>query len=201
MASPNHYSGLLSFVKAGLVSALLFSSAAALAQAPASGQPDSARLDLNTVPPAPEVKAKGWFEKIGLRGYVQIRYNRLLETNPNLKSEHDKSMGDNGGFLIRRARLVFSGHVHERVYLYIQPDFASAPSGSSTTHFAQLRDAYFDLSLDKKKEYRFRVGQSKIPFGFENLQSSQNRLTLDRNDALNSGVPNERDLGVIFYWA
>ena len=64
-----------------------------------------------------------------------------------------------------------------------------------------MRDAYFDLSLDKNKEFRFRVGQSKIPYGFENMQSSQNRLALDRNDALNSAVANERDLGVFFYWA
>jgi hypothetical protein len=33
------------------------------------------------------------------------------------------------------------------------------------------------------------------------MQSSQNRLALDRNDALNSAVSNERDLGVFFYWA
>jgi phosphate-selective porin len=55
------------------------------------------------------------------------------------------------------------------------------------------------LSFDTK-EFRLRVGQSKVPFGFENLQSSQNRLTLDRNDALNSAVANERDLGAFFYW-
>jgi hypothetical protein len=54
------------------------------------------------------------------------------------------------------------------------------------------------LSFDTK--FRLRVGQSKVPFGFENLQSSQNRLTLDRNDAL-SAVANERDLGAFFYWA
>ena len=144
---------------------------------------------------------KHWYEKIDLRGYVQVRYNRLLETNPLLQSGHDKSIGENGGFLIRRARLVFSGDVHERVYIYIQPDFASTPGGSSTLHFGQLRDAYLDLSLDKKKEYRLRIGQSKLPYGFENMQSSQNRLSLDRHDALNSGAPNERDLGVFFYWA
>jgi hypothetical protein len=56
------------------------------------------------------------------------------------------------------------------------------------------------LSFDAKKEFRVRVGQSKVPYGFENL-SSQNRLTLDRNDALNSAVANERDLGAFFYWA
>ncbi|QNF33352.1 porin [Adhaeribacter swui] len=141
-----------------------------------------------------------WYDKIALRGYVQIRYNRLLESNPSLKSSHDASIGANGGFLIRRARLVFSGNVHDRVFIYIQPDLASTPSGSSTIHFAQIRDAYFDLALDKKKEYRLRIGQSKIPYGFENMQSSQNRVTLDRNDALNTAVPNERDLGMIFYW-
>jgi hypothetical protein len=54
--------------------------------------------------------------------------------------------------------------------------------------------------LIQKKNF-VRVGQSKVPFGFENLQSSQNRLTLDRNDALNSAVANERDLGAFFYWA
>jgi hypothetical protein len=47
------------------------------------------------------------------------------------------------------------------------------------------------------KEYRVRIGQSKVPYGFENLQSSQNRLSLDRNDALNSAVV-KRDLGAFF---
>jgi len=64
----------------------------------------------------------------------------------------------------------------------------------------QLRDAYFDLNFDKEKIYRVRIGLSKVPFGFENLQSSQNRLPLDRADALNSALPNERDLGAFFYW-
>jgi hypothetical protein len=55
------------------------------------------------------------------------------------------------------------------------------------------------LSFDTKEFCKSRT--SKVPFGFENLQSSQNRLTLDRNDALNSAVANERDLGAFFYWA
>lgn len=108
--------------------------------------------------------------------------------------------GENGGFFLRRVRLIFFGNVHERVYVYVQPDLASAVS-STSLHFAQLRDAYFDLALDAQKEFRLRFGQSKIPYGFENLQSSQNRIPLDRNDALNSAIANERDLGVIFYWA
>ncbi|WP_299984585.1 porin [uncultured Pontibacter sp.] len=145
-------------------------------------------------------KKKAWYERISLRGYAQVRYNRLLETNPNLKCDQcDKSLGEGGGVFLRRGRLIFSGDVSDRLSIYIQPDFASSPS-SNALHFLQLRDAYFDVSLDKDKVYRFRVGQSKIPYGFENLQSSSNRLALDRNDGLNSAIANERDLGIFFYW-
>lgn len=146
-------------------------------------------------------KKSNWYDKIQVRGYVQVRYNRLFETNPDLKSDQgDKSIGNLGGFFIRRNRLILSGQVNEHVYFYIQPDFASSASATGL-HFAQIRDAYFDVSIDKKKEFRFRVGQSKVPYGFENMQSSQNRLPLDRNDALNSAVANERDLGLFFYYA
>ncbi|MBK8390255.1 MAG: porin [Saprospiraceae bacterium] len=144
---------------------------------------------------------KKWYDNISVRGYAQVRYNRLLETNEDLVCEQcDRSWGKNGGFFIRRLRVIFFGQINKRVYFYIQPDFASSPS-SDRLHFGQIRDAYFDLGIDNDNEFRFRLGQSKVPYGFENMQSSQNRLPLDRNDALNSAVSNERDLGVFFYWA
>ncbi|MCG9792210.1 porin [Flavobacterium algicola] len=155
-------------------------------------------------------KDAAWYDKISLRGYAQVRYNGLLSTNDKVSCDQcDKSWGttatgddakSNNGFFIRRARLVFSGQILPNVYFYIQPDLASSPT-TGVNNFLQLRDAYFDLSFDTKKEFRIRIGQSKVPYGFENMQSSQNRLTLDRNDALNSAVANERDLGAFFYWA
>ncbi|WP_428224100.1 porin [Flavobacterium sp.] len=169
---------------------------------------------LDSINKAKEDKSKekghSWFDKISIRGYAQVRYNGLFSTNDKVSCDQcDKSWGttsteadakSNNGFFIRRTRVIFSGQVHPNVYFYIQPDFASSPA-SGVLNFGQLRDAYFDVSIDKKREYRFRIGQSKIPYGFENLQSSQNRLTLDRNDAINSAAANERDLGVFFYWA
>lgn len=144
---------------------------------------------------------KKWYESFNVRGYIQVRYNRLLETNPQLQCEQcDQSWGEGGGISLRRARIVLSGQIGKRVYFYLQPDFASSTS-STGLHFGQIRDAYFDVGIDEKNEYRIRIGQSKIPFGFENMQSSQNRLPLDRNDGLNSALKNERDLGVFFYWA
>lgn len=155
-------------------------------------------------------KKEHWYDNINLRGYVQVRYNGLFSSNDKVSCDQcDKSWGttakeanakSNDGFFIRRARMIFFGQIHPNVYFYIQPDLASSPS-TGVNSFAQIRDAYFDVSFDKKREYRVRIGQSKIPYGFENLQSSQNRLTLDRNDAINSAASNERDLGVFFYWA
>lgn len=155
-------------------------------------------------------KKEEWYKKIGFRGYAQVRYNGLIATNDKVSCDQcDKSWGTtatadgvkaNDGFFIRRARMVFSGQIHPNVFVYFQPDFASSP-GSGLNNFVQLRDLYVDVSFDPKREYRVRIGQSKVPFGFENMQSSSVRLSLDRNDALNSGVPNERDLGLFFYWA
>ncbi|MCC6724675.1 MAG: porin [Saprospiraceae bacterium] len=151
-------------------------------------------------PAKPAEPEKKWYETISLKGYSQVRYNRLLETNKDLKCEAcDRSIGDNGGFFIRRSRLVFSGHLNKRVYFYVQPDIAQSVDANNL-HFFQIRDAYFDLGLDDENQFRFRIGQSKVPFGFDNLQSSQNRLNLDRSDAINSAAPNERDLGVVFFW-
>ena len=141
-----------------------------------------------------------WYEKIRVRGYGQIRYNRLLETNDSLQCEQcDRSWGTNGGVFIRRARIIFQGQIHPRVFIYLQPDFAS--TAGTTGNVAQLRDWYTDLGLDAKNEFRVRLGQSKVPFSFENLQSSQNRLPLDRADPTNSASSNERDLGAFFMWA
>lgn len=149
-------------------------------------------------------KKPHWYDNISLRGYTQIRYSRLGETNKDLKFNQDRSVGDKGGFLIRRGRLVLSGDVHPRVFAYIQTDFGvTAASSISTTtlHYTGLRDAYFDIALDSAKTFRLRVGQSKVPYGFENMQSSQQRLPFDRSEALNSAVIGERDLGMFLYWA
>lgn len=152
-----------------------------------------------------------WYDRINLRGYTQLRYNHTFEgdrvggaNTPELRSVMDSSVRNNQNFSFRRVRLVIYGDISDYLYFYIQPDFATSvrnqSGGEDNLHFAQLRDAYADIYLTKDHEYRFRAGQSKVPFGWENLQSSQNRLALDRNDALNSAVPSERDLGLFAYY-
>lgn len=140
-----------------------------------------------------------------VRGYLQTRYTSMLGGDEGINLYSDRSVGDDQSlgdtdknFLIRRARLVFQGDVGERLSFYVQPDLASA--AGTTGNVFQMRDAYGDLYLTTDRVHRIRVGQSKVPYGWENMQSSSNRLALDRNDAFNSGVRNERDLGAFYYY-
>jgi hypothetical protein len=146
-----------------------------------------------------------WYDKISIRGYIQLRYN--VTDDRQLVSEYDSSIGNNKGFQFRRVRLVFSGDVTDWLSIYIQPELGTS-AGTGNNNFAQLRDAYADIFLPMSyitssvgdKELRIRAGQSKVPFGFENLQSSQQRLALDRVDGLNSAVNGERDIGFFLYY-
>jgi hypothetical protein len=148
----------------------------------------------------PKKTEEHWYDKIKIRGYSQLRYNRVAHGgNAYVNEQGDKSIGDNGGFFFRRGRIIISGDVHEHLSIYLQPDVANVLS-DSMTHAVALRDWYADVFLDKNKEFRFRIGQSKVPYGFENMQSSSNRLAFDRSDPLNSAVSNERDIGVFAYW-
>ena len=159
--------------------------------------------------PAP--KKKAWHEKLMIRGYTQMRFNEIISGPKSapagvsrLRSVQDSGINENGNFSLRRARLVVQGDISDRVSLYMQGDMAAAVSNQSGTesrqHFFQMRDAYADVFLDKAKTLKVRLGQSKVPYGWENLQSSSNRLPLDRTDAINAPVPGERDLGVVLYY-
>jgi len=141
-----------------------------------------------------------WYEKLSIRGYTQFRYNYVTD-DKKLNSEYDSSIGNNKGFLIRRARIIISGDLHERVSLYFQTEFAqNTGTATNNQNFAQIRDLYADVFLTKDKEWRIRGGISKVPFGFDILQSSQQRAPFDRSDAINSGAPNERDIGFFLYY-
>lgn len=141
-----------------------------------------------------------WYDRFKIRGYAQVRYNGLFATNDSLGcAQCDRSWGGDNGFFIRRLRIAFSGNVHPRVYVYVQPDFVSWAGGSG--YVAQLRDCFVDLGLDPRNELRLRLGQSKVPFGYENMQSSSQRVPLDRADPINSAIKDERDVGAFLYWS
>lgn len=147
---------------------------------------------------------KKWYDRLSIRGYTQLRLGESLNTAAGSAPPQtvlDKSISDDQEFLLRRARLIISGDVSDHMYVYLQTEFAQTPTGSpDNIHFAQIRDWYADLYLDNCKVNRIRVGQSKVPYGWDTLQSSSNRIPFERSDAINTAVRNERDLGVFYYW-
>ncbi len=141
-----------------------------------------------------------WYEKIGLRGYTQFRLTEVgAVSGAPLEVPADRSVNANESFVIRRGRFVFSGDPAQHLGLYAQIDFNGSTGAADFS--LQMRDLYADVALDNDKAWRVRLGQSKVPFGWVNMQSSQNRGPLERPDALNTAVEGERDLGAFLMWA
>ena len=144
--------------------------------------------------------APKWYERLGLRGYTQFRGTEVFtDGGIPLEVPTDRSVNKSESLMIRRGRFIYSGDATDHLALYAQADFNA--STGATDFSLQMRDLYADVALDTAKTFRFRLGQSKVPFGFVNLQSSQNRAAIERPDALNSAVEGERDLGAYMMWA
>lgn len=161
---------------------------------PPQGEPTTGERD--GAVPSTSKPERHWYERLSLRGYTQLRYNGLGASNPNLTNRQgDRALGGDGAFALRRARLILTGDIAPFLSIYLQPDFASAVD--ETLGVAQIRDWYADIFLDPtEKRFRIRAGQSKVPYGWELMQSSSNRIALDRTDGINSAFVNERDIGV-----
>jgi len=148
-------------------------------------------------------KKKTWYETLKIDGYTQVRQTEQMNDADKLIGglPADRSVDNAQSIVIRRARFKITGDIG-RVSLYTQFDLAaSVDSGTSRNFGMQTRDIYADIALDEDREHRVRVGVSKVPYGWVNLQSSQNRLAIERPEALNSAVEGERDQGVYYMWA
>jgi len=148
--------------------------------------------------PAP-VAPKKWYDRILIRGYAQVRYNRIFADNPEYVCPAcDRSVGFPGGISIRRARLVLQGGLSDQVQVKMETDLVVTVGNDF--NFLQLRELFGDVFVDKAHTGQARLGLAKVPYGFENLQSSSVRLPFDRSDAISSGSPGERDLGLFAIW-
>jgi hypothetical protein len=140
--------------------------------------------------------SNAWYRRFTLRGYTQMRFTQNVDDPVEVPA--DRSVNDNETFIIRRGRLVLSGDVSDRVSLYTQSDLQA--STGATDFSLQLRDMYADVWLDRAKTFRVRLGQQKIPYGWVNMQSSQNRAGLERPEGINSAAETERDIGAFLMW-
>jgi hypothetical protein len=139
------------------------------------------------------------YPRLTLRGYSQLRTEGLVGTRDSASCDGcAPAIDQRTGYSARRGRLVLSGALSERVSIYVQPELAPLLEGRVS---ATMRDAYVDVAVDRAQTLVLRVGQGKIPFGWENLQSSSRRLPLERAAATRSAFSSERDLTAFARWA
>jgi hypothetical protein len=119
-------------------------------------------------------------KKHKLDGYLQFRYQ-------------DDDGADKKEFLVRRARLNVRGPVSERMSYRIEFQLDAKETGKGPGSKVQLRTAYADYKLSRGT---LRVGQAKIPWGYELLESVPNLWTGERSLFMDRLFPDQRDIGV-----
>ena len=120
-------------------------------------------------------------QKHKLDGYVQFRY------------EDDSAPSGKEQFLVRRTRLNVRGPVSEKMSYRVEFQLDAKESGKGRGSKVQLRTAYADYKLSSG---RLRVGQAKIPWGYELLESVPKLWTAERALFMDRLFPNQRDIGV-----
>ena len=115
-----------------------------------------------------------------ISGYLQARFT-------------DDQAQPASTFSIRRARLNVEGPVSPRTSYRIQFELASDSQARSA-----LRDAYIDYLTSKYS--RLRVGQAKLPIGYEIPESSSVRLEPERSMVANQLFPDQRDVGLFYHY-
>ncbi len=103
-------------------------------------------------------------------------------------------------FHVRRARLVFGGHMFDEDIVYrLQLAFAPRDMGMTDNfvdpnpRFSPLRDFYVDFR--QLRDLEVRIGQTKVPFSRQRLISSGNLQMVDRS-SVNAEFNLDRDVGI-----
>jgi hypothetical protein len=156
------------------------------AEQPAAEQP-AADQPLPDQPP-PDEKAAARKRKLRLEpprlsGYIQAHYRHAFETG-------DDSVVDYNDFRVQRVRFGIEGDV----FPWLSYDLEVDPRAPEITGI--LRDAFITFKVIPR--HRLRIGQQKMQFGYENVESSTRLYAVNRtevSDNLSRGV-NLRDVGV-----
>jgi hypothetical protein len=117
-----------------------------------------------------------------LDGYMQVRY------------VDDGATTGKNEFLVRRARLNIRGPVSDRVSYRVELQMDAKEEGQGPNSKTQVRTANIDYTLGPGS--LLRVGQAKIPWGYELLESVPSLWTGERSFFMDRLFPNQRDVGV-----
>lgn len=103
------------------------------------------------------------------------------------------------GFRVRRAKTELSGWAWRRNLTYeLQLGWAAADSGPTVGTFSGLEDAAINWDVNSNRTLNVRVGQFKVPFGRQEMTSSEKLQFADR-DLLSFEYTRGRDVGVMVW--
>jgi hypothetical protein len=135
-------------------------------------------------------------KRLKFSGYIQSRYERTGDASWGFTSnEATGAPRGKNRFYIRRGRLktTYAGDISEYM---LQIDAASETG-------VTLKDAEASLVLNETVfpgptpwEFKLTLGQFKVPFGFEVVQSSADREMPERAQFIRAYFPGERDRGL-----
>lgn len=166
-------------------------------EAPANPKKDPTPIQATKFVPGKgfELASKDGRFALQIRARAQIRYEML---NPNVAGENTEQ-----GLQIRRMRLQLQGNVfgkHNKYYFqfgFSDPDMTRGmladEDGETTKN--PIRDAR--VEFDYVRDFTVMVGQMKIPFSRQRVNSSGNLNMVDRS-LINEEFQIDRDLGVQF---
>lgn len=141
---------------------------------------------------SPRPAVPKWYDAMKVSGWMQGRWQYYPHDLEVRDASGDKRQISNE-FLLKRARLVIDARSSADTRVYVQSEY-SDPSGLS------LKDFYLDRYLGDDQAHRVRVGQQKVPFGFEVVQSPLERLPLEDNWTTRRTIPGLRDTGVTWMY-
>lgn len=134
-------------------------------------------------------KTNSLLAKLKITGYAQVRYEAFQGAENGLTASGRSGQPDT--FSIRRGRVKFAFKANDWSEYVLQPDFSR--SGLS------LKDVYIDVNEQWTKTHKLRVGQFKVPYGYEIEESSSEREVPERTRWERSLFPNERDRGIALH--
>lgn len=133
------------------------------------------------------------YSKINLHKSDKMTLSTTIDAALQLKGDFQK---EQAGFLIDDAEISLSATYKEKLKIYTSLDFSKPNSSSKSTYSEPLEKVYIQI---KKNEYfKFRAGQFKVPFGYENFLNSKERVTISHLQTTKQLSP-DLDRGFMFF--
>lgn len=122
-----------------------------------------------------------------------IKLSTSIDAALQIKGDIQK---EQGGFLIDEAEISLSALYKNKFKAHISLDFSKPNSSSKNTYTEPLDKIY--LQLKRNNYLKFRAGQFKVPFGYENFLSSKERSTISHIQTTKKLSP-DLDRGFMFF--